>query len=66
MKSEQFGEFIRDKFVVHNAWLLRDENGKKNFEKLSKFHKNDIKIEKFLTFDKRYIKFLNFLIVNKL
>ena len=36
MKSEQFGEFIRDKFVVHNAWLLRDENGKKNFEKLSK------------------------------
>ena len=36
MKSEQFGEFIRDKFVVNNAWLLRDENGKKNFEKLSK------------------------------
>ena len=36
MSSEQFGEFIRDKFVIHNAWLLRDKNGKKNFEKLSK------------------------------
>lgn len=39
---------------------------RKTSKNYQKFHKNDIKIEKFLTFNKRHIKFLNFLIVNKL
>ena len=33
---------------------------RKTSKNYQKFHKNDIKIEKFLTFDKRHIKFLNF------
>ena len=36
MNSEQYGTFERDKFIVHSAWILNDENGKEKFEKLSK------------------------------
>ena len=36
MNSEQYGSFERDKFVVHSAWVLREENGREMFEKLSK------------------------------
>ena len=36
MNSEQYGTFERDKFVIHSAWVLNDENGKEKFEKLSK------------------------------
>lgn len=36
MYSEQYGQFMRNKFVVHNAWSLQDENGKEKFEEYSK------------------------------
>lgn len=36
MKSEEYGEFDRDKFVIHSGYILNDENNRKNFEKTSK------------------------------
>ncbi len=36
MKSDEFGEFKRDKFIVHSGYILGDENGKKKFEISSK------------------------------
>lgn len=36
MLSEKYGNFERDKFVVHNAWILNSEEGKRQFKELSK------------------------------
>lgn len=36
MKSEQYGEFKRTKFNIHNAWVLNLEKGKEMFNFLSK------------------------------